>query len=331
MNYVSLGSTGIQMSRLGFGCSPLLGRVGRRDANRALSYAFDRGVTYFDTARSYGYGEGERLLGQFVAGRRHKVVIGTKFGITASEKSRVYRAAMPLVRGLLKVIPGARRMVRRGLSGAHVENGFAVKQMSASLDLSLRALGTDYIDVLFFHSAPVTILDDEEVFVELARLIQSGKIRAAGISCEQAVAAEVSRVMPCGISGVQVPFGGDVPESSSLMHADGGGALWRIANQPFGGILQSKHLQQRAHQRLAEAELPTDLRVKVRESGERIVSEVILNYILERAAFECVLPSMIQARHIDSNVGAIVGHRFTSEELDVLYSVMKSGDGLYAA
>ena len=48
---------------LGFGCAPILGRVGERESVAALDHAYARGVRHFDVARSYGWGEAEGLLG----------------------------------------------------------------------------------------------------------------------------------------------------------------------------------------------------------------------------------------------------------------------------
>ena len=72
MRYVDLpipsGGMAAQVSVLGFGCAALMGRVGRRDSLAALAAAQDAGINFFDTARSYGYGESEALLGQFLTG-----------------------------------------------------------------------------------------------------------------------------------------------------------------------------------------------------------------------------------------------------------------------
>jgi len=54
----------VRTPAVGFGCSSLTG-TGPRNANRVLQTAFDAGVRHFDTARYYGYGEGEGILGRF--------------------------------------------------------------------------------------------------------------------------------------------------------------------------------------------------------------------------------------------------------------------------
>lgn len=69
------------LTALGFGCSAMGGRVSTRQSLVALGAAYDAGITLYDTARSYGYGQAETILGNFLRGRRDTVVISTKFGI----------------------------------------------------------------------------------------------------------------------------------------------------------------------------------------------------------------------------------------------------------
>ena len=58
-----------------------MGRVGRKKSLYAMEQAYESGVTYYDTARSYGYGEAEKILGYFSKDKRDKIIITTKFGI----------------------------------------------------------------------------------------------------------------------------------------------------------------------------------------------------------------------------------------------------------
>ena len=68
----------IRASVLGFGCGSVMGRVGREESLRAMNVAWDAGITLFDTARSYGFGEAEAVLGEFLSGKREQAVIATK-------------------------------------------------------------------------------------------------------------------------------------------------------------------------------------------------------------------------------------------------------------
>ena len=68
MQNIELGNSGLRAPQVGFGCSALLGRTGRTESLRALAAAWDEGIRFFDIARSYGYGEAEALLGEFLQG-----------------------------------------------------------------------------------------------------------------------------------------------------------------------------------------------------------------------------------------------------------------------
>lgn len=70
-----------RVSVLGLGCAAMLGRAGRRDSLAALGAAYDAGITFYDTARSYGYGACEGLLGEFFAGKKR---IGKDFEINGT-------------------------------------------------------------------------------------------------------------------------------------------------------------------------------------------------------------------------------------------------------
>ena len=60
----------IPLSHLGFGCAPIMGRISKSHALRALAFSFDCGVTHFDVARSYGFGQAEEIVGGFIKGKR---------------------------------------------------------------------------------------------------------------------------------------------------------------------------------------------------------------------------------------------------------------------
>src|SRR5689334_980851 len=78
---------------VGFGCSSLTG-TDASNAIRVLEVAFDAGVRHFDTARYYGYGEAEGILGRFLNSRRSQVTITTKFGIEPPRRSAGLNAGL---------------------------------------------------------------------------------------------------------------------------------------------------------------------------------------------------------------------------------------------
>ena len=112
MKYVNLRGTTLMPSLLGFGCASIMGKVGKRQSVRALETAYNEGITHYDVARSYGYGEAESVLGNFIKGKRDKICVATKFGIRATKTSFLLRMAKPLARKALLAFPGLKERMR---------------------------------------------------------------------------------------------------------------------------------------------------------------------------------------------------------------------------
>ena len=146
MEIVGLGSSGLRVSRVGLGCNNFGGRIGASETRVVVEAALDAGVTFFDTAESYG-GDGgsERLLGEILEGRRGQVVIATKFAWRAERGG------------------GSRDYIRRAIAG------------------SLERLRTDYVDLYYLHR-PDDATPISETLSALHELVQAGTVRAIGCS-----------------------------------------------------------------------------------------------------------------------------------------------------
>ena len=191
---------GVESSCLGFGCAPILGAVGAKTAEQALSCALDEGINHFDVARSYGYGEAEAFLGKFFKGRRDEVVIASKFGIRATWKAGLLRPLKPAVR-ILKAL-----RQRGGQPDAHVEPAPALENveprkdhfhqriaitpeaMVSNLNETLRALRTEYLDLYMVHEPMGEIERMDELAAKAEDLKQQGKIKAWGLAFDWSTA-----------------------------------------------------------------------------------------------------------------------------------------------
>ena len=95
MEYRAFGSTGIQISAMGFGCWEIGGGYGsieEADFIKAINRALDLGINSFDTAEAYGMGASETSLAKALGSRRKEAVITTKFGVGYIEaKDRNFR------------------------------------------------------------------------------------------------------------------------------------------------------------------------------------------------------------------------------------------------
>jgi aryl-alcohol dehydrogenase-like predicted oxidoreductase len=132
------------------------GPVDEREVERAIRNALDLGISFFDTAASYGAGQSERILGRALSGRRADVVIATKFGVRVDEVARTASRDAGAVLG-------------------------AVRQ---DCEDSLRRLRTDWIDLFQLHVGDFPIERAPALVEELEGLVAAGKIRAYGWSTD---------------------------------------------------------------------------------------------------------------------------------------------------
>ncbi len=148
-----LGRSGLEVSALGFGCMGLSYGYGpatdRKDAVALIRAAYDRGVTFFDTAEAYGPGSNEEVVGEALEPVRDQVVIATKFGF---------------VNG----VPA------QGLDSRPER----IRQVT---DEALKRLRTDRIDLFYQHRVDPNV-PVEEVAGTVKDLIAAGKVKHFGMS-----------------------------------------------------------------------------------------------------------------------------------------------------
>ncbi|MFV8327231.1 aldo/keto reductase [Flavobacterium sp. ZS1P14] len=150
MNKRNLGSNGLEVSALGFGCMGLsfANAPSKNEAIKLLRSAFEHGITFFDTAQAYG--DNEELLGEALASFRKEVVISTKFGFKQG-KTMLGMDSLP-------------------------------ENIRAVAEASLRRLKTDCIDLFYQHRVDPNV-PIEDVAGTVKDLIQEGKVKHFGL-CE---------------------------------------------------------------------------------------------------------------------------------------------------
>lgn len=301
---------------LGFGCGSVLGRVGRGASLRAMGTAWEAGIRLFDTARSYGFGEAEAVLGEFLTGKREQAVIATKYGIAVQRQSAVKRMAVPVARAAMRV-PGVRGILRGGGGREVVHGQFSVEGVRESVETSLRALRTDRLDVLFLHEATTAVLEQQELMRELDALVQAGKVLRVGLYASAAVVAEGMARGPAVLTAMQ--FGGDAfdPVAAGIMGQNPRG-MFLIANHPFGSEERVARVQATMAAMEADADVPVELRGKLRGADWPAVLEVVLGVILGGTETHALVFSMMRADHLRANVRAVEKNRFTAAELALL-------------
>ena len=217
MDYRPLGSTGIRVSEIGFGCGNVGGLIIRGehgDQVKAAARAIELGINYFDTAPSYGDGQSEINLGQVLKELSADVYVGTKFRVTTHEPGRI-----------------------RG-------------NVIASVEESLTRLQREQVDLIQMHNHVASMAEDGSVTPEealgeavdaLRELREQGKVRFWGMTAVGETAA-LHRVIDSATlhtvqsvynlvnpsAGSSVPPGFDMPDYGNLIErasANGMGVL----------------------------------------------------------------------------------------------------------
>jgi aryl-alcohol dehydrogenase-like predicted oxidoreductase len=185
---IRLASSGRETTRLGYGCSSIMGALGRLQSLRLLEAAYDAGIRHFDVAPMYGYGEAESCLGEFHA-RHDDITITTKYGIAPPRRGGMLRTARRVVGPVLQRIPALKRRIARaaGAVAAPAEKShFSSEEARASLENSLRALRTNFIDVWLLHEAEATDLTDDSLLDFLREAVAQKKIGSFGVGSDSA-------------------------------------------------------------------------------------------------------------------------------------------------
>lgn len=151
---VKLGNQGLEVSKLGYGCMGLTGiynnPVSEEDGISIIKYAFENGITFFDTADVYGATTNEVLVGKALKQLpRENVQLATKFGIVMIDGKMDARGTPEYVR--------------------------------KCCEASLKRLDVEYIDLYYQHRVDTTI-PIEETIGELKKLVEEGKIKYIGLS-----------------------------------------------------------------------------------------------------------------------------------------------------
>jgi D-threo-aldose 1-dehydrogenase len=186
---IALGTSGRRTTRLGYGCSSLMGAMGRKQSLTILEASFDAGVRHFDVAPMYGYGEAEGCLGEFLQRHPGQMTVTTKYGIPPAAKRSLVSLARGLVRPVVQRFPGLKQRLAGAASSVthnEVRAKFSPAEAKASLEHSLMALRTDRIDVWLLHEAEAQDLTDEGLLRLMEDLVAQGTVGTFGIGSENA-------------------------------------------------------------------------------------------------------------------------------------------------
>ncbi len=157
------GNTGMNVSEIGLGAwqlaNPDWGINDKNEALKIVQKSLEAGCNFFDTAPSYGGGRSEELLGQGLKSVRKDIILCTKFSYYNEDHKGEWKA----------------------------------KHVRSVLEGSFKRLQTDYVDILLLHNPPRELMDGNasaELYAELQKLKDEGKIREYGVSLDWRIELE---------------------------------------------------------------------------------------------------------------------------------------------
>jgi len=300
MEYREFGGTGIMVSEIGVGCGGLGGER-KQGLEPALEYAIDMGVNFFDTCDTYAETRSEQTLGRVFRNHpRDKIVICTKFGGVIENDEW-----------------------HRDISVPHLREAF---------EASCRRLNTDYFDVYLVHTPPRDIVKHDDLFAELDKMVDAGKIRTYGLSLEDGAFAtefvnatrgraieirfhlfsqdprngflDVAREKGVGIAP-KIPMGSGVLTDSF------------ISDNPPEDDRRSKRFGPDKYARLAD--LYKQVRPILTANG-RTMAQGALAWLLTFPEVSSVIPGISSLDRIKETIGA-AGMRLTDDEMAALDAV----------
>ncbi|HHT9135725.1 MAG TPA: aldo/keto reductase [Candidatus Wunengus sp. YC60] len=302
MKYRKLGNTGIEVSEIGFGTWGLggnsYGTVDDNVSKAALRFAFDSGITFYDTSDLYGNGHSEEVLGDALHDVRDKIIISTKVGL----------------------LPHTGFDMPCDFSPAYIRQG---------LDASLRRLRSDYIDIYLLHSPTIGMLrEDSAIVATLQDLKEAGKIRAYGISARSPDDCLAS-IQEFDFKIVQVNFNmiDQRAIENGLFDLAFEKKIGVIARTPlcFGYLTGKLHgnevfegIDHRANwpveqlQRWAKA---PDLFSFLNQGRNRTPTQLALRFCLDHKSASTVIPGMMNCNEVRENILASSLEALNAEEV----------------
>ncbi|HEX9406671.1 MAG TPA: aldo/keto reductase [Thermoanaerobaculia bacterium] len=301
MQYRELGRTGIRVSAIGFGGwaiggaaeasgAPLgWGRTSDDESLAAIRRARELGVTFYDTADSYGFGRSESLLGIVLSRYRQDVVIATKVGVVRT-------------------------------STGDLKKDFSRQHIFHAVDGSLKRLRTDYIDLYQVHNPTLQELRREEIQEAMERLQDAGKVRFWGVSVS--TPEEGVQVVQHGWAhALQVLYNvlnqSPANELFPLAKEKGYGVIARVplasglltGKFRIDSLFASDDVRQNflTPRRLQEAIQRVDEVKSIIGGAAHSLAEGALRFVLADDAVSSTIPGARNARQVEMNVAAVEG------------------------
>ena len=308
----SFGTTDLRCSEIGFGTWALgsnwWGDVSQDDGVQLIHRALELGITFFDTGDVYGKGANEEIVARALAGvPRESVQLSTKFGYVLDE-------------GRQEHSQGERP---QDWSPEHARN---------SLEASLRRLGTDYVDLYQLHNPRMDAIARTDLFAELERLKDEGKLRHYGVALGPAIGWRdegMRALAEYDITSVQTVYNvlEQDPGRDFLAAAEEKGAAVLARVPTSSGLLEDKytlettfpkhdHRSHRPREWLVEGLQKVERLRFLSEEHGITMAQAALRFVLAQPAIACVLPTVSNAEDLEEWAGASDAPDLTADDLE---------------
>ena len=320
MKYRRLPRTDLDLPEIGFGLWTVStgwwGKIDERDGIRLLQEAVEQGITFFDTADTYGKGYGEEILAKALPNRRHDIVIATKFGYDFYDDTpRIGHQERP--------------------------QKFEPQFIRYACEQSLKRLRTDYIDLYQLHNPRLETIEKDEVFETLEELVQEGKIRyyAAALGPDIGWFEEGEASMRYrNISAMQIIY--------SILEQEPAKSFFPIAAEEEVGLISrvphasevltnrydqppefdpSDHRSLRKKEWLEQALKKANAVKFLSEDTGRTLAQSAIRFCLAQPTIVSVLPNLTTLDELTEYAGSAEVESITDEELEMLDELWREG------
>ncbi len=315
MNQIQLATTGRTTSQLGFGCSSVMGAIGRTESLALLEHAFDAGIRHFDVAPMYGYGAAEGCLGEFLARHPGQITVTTKYGIPPPSNPGMMQVARRAIGPLLKLLPGVKKRLQgaaKSVTASAPKAAFSASEALTVLHHSLSELRMERIDIWLLHEAEAGDLTDDGLLRLMQDAVTSGKVGAFGIGSDRGK-------IPALLTGR--------PEYCPVLQFE-----WSVLEKPLGPVqaFTLHHRSLTANFTELNAALRDDARLRERWSSEvnadlrqpGMLAALMLKAALVYNPDSVILVSSRNPGHIRENV-RVAGDASLTDPARRLYDVVQ--------
>ena len=328
MKYRTYPNSDVTVSEIGFGLwttsTGWWGEKSDEEAVAMLHAAYDRGITLYDAADTYGNGRSEEQLAAAFGGRRERVVYATKFGYDFSDSNAS----------------------RRGQS--ELPHDFSPEFVRRALEASLRRLKTDYVDIYQMHNARMAQIEDDALWKLLESFKREGKIRMYGVALGPAIGwlyEGIDAVRNRNVASLQIiwnileQYPGDEQIAAAKKSNADTGYMIRVPHS--SGMLeghytsdttfpQGDHRRHRPREWLVNG-VQKVAQLRFLERPDRTLGQAAIAWLLAEPRVMTVLPNIYDRAQLEEFAAAPDAPRLEPDELARIDALYKTNFGIAEA